>query len=304
MTELVIGASGLLGTFLFREARRAGAAVSGTFFSRPAEGLLPLDLRDRAATAEILDRVQPAIVYLPAARPHVDWIEANVEESRAINVGAPMSLIGLLKGSGSTLVYYSSDYVFDGERGGYAEEDLTGALCEYGRQKLEVERAIAASLAKWLVIRTTGVFGWDSDGKNFAQRAVDDLRAGKVLRVPFDQYGNPTYAPDLARASRDLAAAEVSGVFHVIGRETTHRYGFAVEIARVFDLPQGNIEPIETSELRQAARRPLRGDMVPAKAERILGREIPGYRDALRRMRRSESRERSRSLAERAGANA
>jgi len=283
--ELVIGASGLIGSYLVRDAKQAGAAVTGTYCTQRMPGLRRLDITAERAVAEVLEHVQPSVVYLPAARPGVDWVEEHPEESASVNVTAPLRIIRLLEGTDGTLVYYSSDYVFDGRDGPYVEADEPNPVNEYGRQKLAVERAIKERLGNWLILRVTVVYGWERRRKNFVHRAMCHLRSGGVLEVPADQFGNPTYAPDLASASRDLVGRNARGLFHLAGEARASRYELALEMARVFGLPCDRIRPVATSSLQQRAKRPMNAGMIGTKAQDVLGAPLLGYPEGLRRMR-------------------
>jgi len=276
------------------ELRRTGGpgsptAAVGTYHSRPSEGLEPLDLLDDAAVDAFLDRWNPGTIYLPAFQPHVDWVEENPAESRRLNVDAPKRLFARLRGTGVKLVYYSTDYVFDGLRGPYREEDPVNPISEYGRQKLEMERAALETLPGALVLRVAVVFGWEAQPKNFAQRALRSMRQGGILRVPKDQIANPTFAPELAKASVRMVELGAEGVYHLCGRELCDREVFAAELATVFRFdPRERVVGLTTAELKQKAPRPLLAGMVVEKAESLLGNPLAGYRETLRTFRDTE----------------
>jgi len=286
--EVVIGASGLIGGYVLRDALMGGAQAMGTYCAHQRPGLKRLDIGDQGGLGQFLEDEQPSVVYLAAALPNVDWVEDHPEESARVNVTGALALISRLRGSKATLVYYSSDYVFDGRTGPYVEEDEPDPVNEYGRQKLAVERAIQRQLDNWLILRVTVVYGWEPLRKNFVQRSVSELRSGGRVQAPVDQFGNPTYAPDLARASRELVRKPARGLFHLVGEARTCRYELALEMAQVFELPCDLIRPVRTSSLKQRARRPLEGGMVVDKARAVLGRPLMSYSDGLRRMRDEE----------------
>lgn len=286
--ELVIGASGLVGSYLYRSALESGSMVVGTYYSHPVPGLRRLDMTDQRALGRLLEDTDPGVVYLPAAQPNVDWVEAHPLESRTVNVEGPLSVVQLLRGSKAKLVYYSSDYVFDGQGGPYVEDDVPNPVNEYGRQKLEVERAIQESLDRWLILRVTVVYGWERQRKNFAHRTIETLRSGGVVKVPTDQMGNPTYAPNLAEASRELALGSACGIFHLAGPLRVSRYEFARELVRVFGLPEEGVVPVTTEQMRQRARRPLNAGMITTKAMAHLTVRLVDYSEGLRQMRAEE----------------
>jgi len=261
--------------------------VRGTYNRCPYAGLEFLDLRDEHSIDRILE-FEPDVIYLPAAITHVDWIENNAVEARITNVEAPLRVIQHLKNSNTLLVFYSTDYIFDGTKGPYAEDDPPNPICEYGRQKLVVEEAIRTHLQNWLVLRITIVYGWELQKKNFVHRSILALQAGNSISVPVDQFGNPTYVWDLARSSRELVDKGAKGVFNICGSVRSSRYDFALEVARVFRLPFDKIIPAESTDPVGMARRPLKAGMIVEKANSILTAPLRGYPEALLNMRSEE----------------
>lgn len=283
---LVIGASGLIGSHLLRAGRRRGLSVSGTYHANTAPGLEPLDLGRFDAVRSLLQARRPSLIFLAAARANVEAVEEDAGASHEVNVGAVERLAELLAQSrGARLVYFSSDYVFDGESGPYREDDEPNPLSVYGTQKLTAERAILAALpGRSLVLRVTGVYGVEPRGKNFALRCVRTLQEGESMRVPTDQQGNPSFAEDVAEAAWSLAQQGVAGLLHLGGPDWVSRYRFAREVADIFELNPGLVRPVTTAELNQRALRPLRAGMRSDRANTLLGRPLVGIRTGLERL--------------------
>lgn len=291
MGSLVIGASGLVGASLFREIQSSGKEVIGTYHQNPVKGMELLDVTDEVAFGKLLDCVQPDVIYYPAANPNVEWIEENPLESALVNVEPVRFLTTQLQSSSVKLVYYSTDYVFDGVHGPYVETEKPTPICEYGKQKLQVERLICNTLTDYLIFRVTVVYGWETRGKNFAHRLVSQLRSSDIspIRVPDDQMGNPSYSPNIARAAVSLTEKEANGIFHLAGDERASRYDFACAIADAFSLPKTRLVPVKTVDLHQKAPRPLNAGMIVAKAQFLLSEiKLLGFTDALQCMKESE----------------
>ena len=257
MSTLVLGASGQVGQHLMNALRASGRDVYGTCWKHHVEGL-------RAHT-----------VYVAAALSHVDYCESHPDDSYAINV-AP---IELLASTGVRIVFFSTEYVFAGNAGPYRETDPVAPLNVYGEHKVRAELALPEAA---LIIRTTVVYGAESQRKNFIYRVIDTLRSGRELRVPDDQVGSPTYAPILARAAVCLEEQGAHGTYNVAGDTRVSRYEFAREAARVFQLDADLVRPVSTDDLRQPARRPLDAGLVTEKAQSVLGFPLIGYCDGLR----------------------
>ena len=230
----------------------------GTYRSRPRVGLRPLDAADPAAVELLLNEVAPDVIFFPAANPDVDWCEREPAQAERQNLDPLRTLLAMAPGP--SVVAYSSDYVFDGTAGPYAEDDRVSPISVYGRIKVELERLVLA--AGGTVVRTTGVFGQEEPPpRNFALRLAATLRRRERVRIPTDQIANPTYADDLAAASVKIARSGERGLWHVAGPDLLARVEFARLVAETFAMDPELIDGVSTSALGQAAKRPLRGGL-------------------------------------------
>jgi dTDP-4-dehydrorhamnose reductase len=286
MKALVLGASGLVGSHVLNEGRRREIDVIGT--SREGAGLRELDVTDTAGLRRLLRDATPDIVILAAAVANVERCELEPDATARVNVDAARELASLCAGASVPLVYYSTDYVFDGAAGPYGEDDAPNPLGVYGSQKLTAERAIKALLpASHLILRTTVVYGTEPAGKNFLIRLLQNLRSKSPIRVPIDQVGSPTFVDDLARATWELIEAGARGTFNVAGRDRMDRYAFAQRAAEAFGLGQAPIVGVRTTELKQIAPRPLDAGLRVEKVESFLGRRMTGAAEGLATLARS-----------------
>jgi len=243
-----------------------------------------LDIRKQEDVQLLIKKINPSVVCLPAALTNVDYCESFPKESYATNVLGVGNVVQATNEIGAKIVYFSSDYIFDGVAGPYRETDPANPINVYGQQKLAAEHYVAMHARDYLIIRTTVVYGWERQGKNFIYRLLNTLKANQILNVPADQIGNPTYAPNLAQVVFELICMDESGVYHVVGSERVSRYELACESARVFGLDENLIHGVRTSELAQAASRPLNAGMVTDKVSAIIKTPLVGYRDGLRMM--------------------
>jgi dTDP-4-dehydrorhamnose reductase len=281
MRALVIGATGQVGGELMRQLTVCGAEATGTYRSRPSSGLAPLDVTDTQAMEAIFARVQPTVVFLPAALTAVDYCETHRDEAWQINVAAPAAVAQTAAAAEAKLVFYSTEYVFDGLDGPYGEDDPIHPLGVYAESKAEGERAVREGVADHLIIRTTVVYGWDRGSKNFAMQVWERLSAGEQMRVPMDQIGNPTLVDFLVEATLALVTSGERGVVNVVGRDRVPRTQFAVKLARAFGLDARLIEPVSTAALKQIAPRPLNAGLRTDKLAQLLGRPAIGLDDAI-----------------------
>jgi dTDP-4-dehydrorhamnose reductase len=286
---LVIGASGQVGEHLVRALNNSGRTVLSTYHQIPIEAASYLEISSAESVNQLVLSTKPEIIFVPAALTNVDYCEQNPAESYQVNVTGIKNATEAANLVGARIIYFSTDYIFDGEKGSYTEKDLPNPINHYGQQKLLAEHYVALFAHRFLIIRTTVIFGWERQGKNFVTRLLKTLRAQNPIQVPVDQVGSPTYAPDLARATVELVDSDVAGVFNLAGPEQVSRYELACEVARVFGLSTEPLLPVLTSALSQSAKRPLKAGLISGKAMRILTIPPISYREGLKMMLEKES---------------
>lgn len=287
MKALVVGASGLVGGALVRVLERSGVEVVAAGHSRASGGVLALDVRDAEAVERALANAKPDVVFLAVNVPGgVDRCEEHPDEAHAVNVAGTTHVATAAAKHGATLVYYSTDYVFDGKSGPYAEDYAATPVSVYGRTKLEAEQAVLKLAPRHLIVRTTAVYGWDRASRNFAMQVWERLGAGQPMRVPDDQLCNPTLAEYLAEASVRLVQQGTAGIVNVVGKDCCSRADFGRQLARAMALDPALITPTPTSELGQKAARPLQGGLKSDKVTALLGTEPLDLAESLKRFRR------------------
>lgn len=284
MKALIIGGSGQVGGQLTSQLITLGREVITTHLKHPAPDSLPLNITDKNAVHRLISEIQPTHIYLPASATNVDECERDPKGTFPVNVAGIQSVVEAANHVHARLIYFSTDYIFDGSKGPYTEFEPPSPICEYGRQKVYAEHHIGMFSKDFLIIRTTVVFGWERQQKNFVIRLIKSLREKIEVRVPNDQIGSPTYAPNLAKAAIQLGESQEQGIVNITGPETVSRYQFALETARIFGLPAEYIIPVDTKSLGQAAPRPLRLGLLVDKASKLLNFPLTRYKDGLREM--------------------
>lgn len=274
---LVIGASGQLGQALCAAFSHDHEVVeAGLRHAQPRQ--LVVDLGDRLSTLAVLNDVKPDLVLVAGAYTHVDGCERAPDECIRVNVDGPAVVAEFARETGARVVHYSTDYVFDGARSSYGEDDPVTPLNVYGRSKAEGEASVRRSAPdRHLVLRTSWVYGPDVWRRNFVLRLADTLsRSGPPIPVPSDQWGSPTYTEDLAAATLALVTGGRSGTFHATGPEPIDRASLALRVCALFGLDASRIQPTPTRELGQPARRPLR---VGLRGDKLAARGVGAFRD-------------------------
>jgi dTDP-4-dehydrorhamnose reductase len=270
MRALVIGASGQVGAALLAALAARGHAAAGTYTEHAAPGLARLDITDRAAVEPAVAAARPDWVFCPAGLTHVDRCEEHPEEAFAINRDGALDAARAARHAGAGFVFFSTEYVFDGERGPYAEDDPARPLSQYGLSKWEGERAVLAEIPRAIVVRTTVVYGPDRQEKNFVYQLIRNCRSGQPMRIPADQISSPTYNADLTAATVELCERDLCGVYHLAGDGILDRFAFARLACQIFALDPSHLTPVATSSLGQKAPRPLKAGLLIAKAQAVL----------------------------------
>jgi len=148
MNILIVGASGLIGSHLADQCdKRSSWKSIGTFFGTPERNFLPLDITNADSVREVFKKTQPQIVFLTAFNPNVDYCEEHPKETEITNIVGNRNIIDMSSQYNAKVVYFSSDFVFDGKNGPYNEDDQPSPICVYGKQKLAIEQYIENSLA-------------------------------------------------------------------------------------------------------------------------------------------------------------
>jgi dTDP-4-dehydrorhamnose reductase len=285
MRALVIGASGQVGAALLRVLRARGHEAVGTWAHQELPGLVRLDVTDPVATERLVGDTRPDWVLCPAALSHVDYCEEHPDEAFAANLHGPLAAAKAAARVGAGFVYYSSDYVFDGYDGPYAEDARPHPLGVYGHSKWEGEQAVLGALTRAVVVRTSVVYGPERQEKNSVYQLLRACRSGKGFRPAVDQRASPSYNPDVAAATVECCERELHGTWHLAGADVLDRMAYARLVCRVFDLDASCLTPTTTAELGQKAARPLNGGLRIGKAQAQLRTPLLGVEAGLRAMR-------------------
>ncbi len=285
---LVLGA-GLLGSRIIgqlaQDCEVHGADVD-TSLGEPGCEFHTVDITDRKAVGDLISTVRPAAVFHTAALTNVDRCEVDKALALRVNGTATGHIALSCAKVNAFLCYISTDYIFDGKRGMYKEDDPPKPLSAYGESKLlgETEVRCLGDRWRWVIARSSILYGAYRKRFNFASWIIDEVRAAHPIRVVTDQVGSPTVADDLAEAVLELWRKGSTGIFNVAGREAVSRYDFALKVCDVFGLDGALVSPVRTGELKQRAQRPANSSLDVSKVESALGRKMLDVRGGLERM--------------------
>jgi len=284
---LITGANGLLGQALTQEFCKTDLVLATgiekkSFIESKNFTYKTLDITNFGACKQIILDFEPDVIINAASYTFVDECERQKELCWRINVKGVENLARLSRNQGAHLIHYSTDYIFDGTKGPYSENDLARPLGYYGKSKLASENTIKSLFSDYTIIRTCVLYGYGIQvKKNFFLWVYENLKSNKKINVVTDQYNNPTLAEDLAKGTRLVVENSAMGVYHMAGKKYLSRYEFAREIAEAFNLNSELIIPITTDQLKQAAPRPLRGGLDIEYAQNELNYNPRSIKDAL-----------------------
>jgi len=245
----LVGSHGMLGRDLATRLKESFSIVS-------VGGRGELDITDREGVLRWVASVRPDILINAAAFTDVDACETQRERAFSVNGEGPGYLAEACAESGTWMVQISTDFVFDGaRREPYREEDPPNPLSVYGASKLMGEQRIQEKGARFLIVRTSWLYG--TGGRNFVEAILSQAEKREDLRVVSDQVGSPTYVPDLTRALLRLIASGATGTVHVANSGQCSWFGFAKRILLLTGFLDTQVSPILSSDLNRPARRPV-----------------------------------------------
>ena len=301
MIIFVTGVNGQLGHDVMNELHKRGHEGIGSDLARAYKGVddgsvvtampyISLDITDKEKVLQVIAGVRPDAIIHCAAWTAVDMAEEadHVSLVRTVNAGGTRNVADGAKSVNAKLLYLSTDYVFDGKgtMPWKPDDKNFNPLNVYGQTKLQGEMAVANTLKKYFIVRTSWMFGLN--GKNFIKTMITMGKTRDTVRVVNDQIGTPTYTFDLARLLVDMVETEKYGYYHATNAETTPGgyiswYDFCVEIYRQYGLKTGVI-PVTTAEYGlNKATRPFNSRLAKSKLVTMGFQLLPDWKDAVRR---------------------
>jgi len=238
---------------------------------RGSVSIIKLDLTEYSRVIDFVREVKPNIVIHMAAYGDVEGCELNKQYAWNVNVEATRVLAKISrKINASRFIYLSTDYVFDGMRGLYREDDIPIPINFYGLTKFIAEEIVKSIIDRWVIVRTSAIYGFGMGRINFGKFLIEALSKGQKVRALIDQYLSPTLNTLLAKAIVEIVERDdINGILHVAG-ERISRYDFAMKIAKKFGFDQRLIEPITMDKMKWKAKRPRDSSLDCSRAKSLL----------------------------------
>lgn len=268
---LILGARGTLGRAFVHACEVRGLAYHA--FSRK-----DLDLSDERALCRSLSEVRPWAVINATGYVRVDDAETNETDCFAVNTAAAVRLAAACEDLGASLLCFSSDLVFDGQRQTpYLESHLAAPLNAYGRSKAAMEDGVLAASPGALIARTSAFFG-PVDDWNAVTQTLRALLRGERVMLADDQIVSPTYVPDLVEAAFDLLIDGTQGIWHLANAGEVSWVELVRGAARQCGIDDQNLHGCPHADFKQTARRPVYSALGTEK-----GQILPSFEAALAR---------------------
>ena len=290
MKLLITGSSGLLGTKLSELAARKNYEVYAAYNQhKPLHGApIQFDASNKKAVEKIFQKIKPEAVVHAAALTNVDKCEIEKELAWKINTEGTKNIAKLCKKHQAFLTYISTDYVFNGEKGMYEENDEPDPVNYYGLTKLKGEESIKNLTDEYCIARASVIYGSiPATGKiNFALWLLEKLKNREKAKIVTDQWNSPTLNTNLANMVLEVLERKLTGIFHLAGATRLSRYEFAKFLAENFSLDTNLITPVSSKEFSWAAKRPKDSSLNIKKAQQTLKNKPLKIEQALNKMKK------------------
>ena len=288
MSILITGANGLLGqklVLLLKEKGEDFLATGRGSCRIPLDGIRyqQMDITNAENVLEVVMKEKPEVIINTAAMTNVDQCEQEKDRCWTQNVTAVEHLVSACEKAGAFLLHLSTDFIFDGTKGPYAEEDEPNPVSYYGESKLAAENIIVSSSIEWAIARTVLVYGiaFDMSRSNIILWVKKSLEEGKTINVVNDQWRTPTLAEDLAMGCYLIAKKKARGIFNISGKNLMTPYEMALATAGFFGLDKSLINETDGSKFTQPAKRPPRTGFKLEKAKKELGYEPHSFTEGI-----------------------
>jgi dTDP-4-dehydrorhamnose reductase len=279
MRVAVIGSSGQLGSDVVRVLSDSSfCEVTSVLHNR-------LDITNRKSVTRVITQGAFDVVVNCAAFTRVGDCEDFPNQALLVNAQGAFEIARACTETGSLCVFVSTDYVFSGDKGSsYLEQDPVGPLNVYGASKLAGEFLVRNAANRWLILRTSSLFGTTGSGGkggNFIETIIAKALAGDPVRVVDDIRMSPSYTLDVAHAIKELIRSKTTGLYHVANSGYCSWYEFARDAIQMAGLAV-NVERVSSAVYQTKVRRPKDSTLNISLLEVTLGYTVRPWTEALR----------------------
>ena len=269
---LILGGTSYIGIHLFNHLGKDLAIR--TYHSKPVENGIYFDAlsMDLSKILKNTKNISHAVILLGDANP--DSCAGDIEKSKRLNVDSIKSIIDHLNEYGIKPVFTSSQFVFDGKKGDYTEEDPVSPILTYGKQKVEIERYIQKMCSDFIIARISKAFGSQIGDKTIFTNWLDDIDNKRDIHCSYDQILSPIYVKDIANSIISLINNNCSGIFHLSGKKAYSRlelFGILLNHIKKYSSAKPNVIKCSINDFSFKEKRPLNVSMRSNKLTNVTG---------------------------------
>ena len=258
---LITGANGFVGYYVVEQLLKRNCQVIATGkgscklpFRHPHFEYVSMDFTDRYTTEQVFHDYSPEFVIHSGAVSKPDECEQNREMAFRINVSGTENLLEASARHQTFFIFLSTDFVFDGKKGMYSEDDPRDPVNYYGTTKMLAEDLVFRYPFSWAIARTISVYGKNrTERSNIVFSIGQTIRERKPLKMFGDQLRTPTYVEDLAWAIISILEKGKTGIYHIGGEDVRTPYQMAIETATYLGLSTHKISEVSENDLSQPA---------------------------------------------------
>jgi dTDP-4-dehydrorhamnose reductase len=293
MNILITGANGFLGYYLTGQLLQKNMKVIATgkgdcrlpFLNDSNFLYEQMDFTDPFAVHDVFEKYKPGIVVHGGAISKPDECEQDQWQAYLVNVEGTVTVLLNAAEQKSFFIFLSTDFVFDGKKGMYKEDDEPAPVNYYGKTKLEAEEAVKEYEHDWAIVRTVMVYGRPILSRgNILSIVKEKLEKGEPYKVVDDQVRTPTYVEDLAAGIVSIMEKKAKGIYHLSGKDVMTPYQMAGKTADFLGLDQTLIKRVTSADFSQPAKRPAKTGLNIDKARNELGFEPLSFEEGVKKM--------------------
>lgn len=288
---LITGANGFLGYYLTQLLLKKGYEVMAT---GKGECRLPfqeknfhyqsMDFANDEEVKNVFEQYRPGVIVHCGAESKPDACELNKENAFRINVSGTMNLLKASETLQSHFIFLSTDFVFDGKKGMYTEDDERSAVNYYGQTKILAEDEVVQYQYAWAIVRTVLVYGKPFlSRQNILTNVAAALQKGEKLKIFNDQVRTPTFVEDLASAIESIIGKKATGIYHISGEDVLTPYQMAIAVAKYLNVDASLIAKVSENDFEQPAKRPLKTGFTISKAKKELHYQPHSFEEGLKK---------------------
>lgn len=280
MKILITGSNGLLGQKIVQQLLKRNIPFLATSngknrnFECPDKAYRSMNITNKNEVTQTIQTFSPTHIIHTAAITNVDACELNPKECQLVNVDGARNVFEAAKSVNAHFQLLSTDFVFDGEKGNYKEEDKVNPLSIYAQSKVDAENLLLnGNDTNFSIVRTIIVYGTANNlsRSNLFLWTKSALSKGETMRVVQDQFRAPTWADDLAWGCIRICELSKKGIYHLCGPQTYSIYDLVKKVADYYHYDTQSLEAISSSTLNQTAKRPPKTGFDLSKSKKELG---------------------------------